>query len=354
MARQRTCFEFLESRDLFAWDSLSLRGLVFEPPVSFPAVPVEQQIQAAALVDLDGDGDRDLVFARGQSPTISVVLSLGNGTFGNPTHVDLPSLTDKIVPADLNHDGAKDLVLIGPDRVTSLVTQRSLEGQWLGFVRAQSLSSAATSLEIGDVDGDGQLDLVVGMSDRVEVRLGTGTGTFGAAIRYTNQAGDRVTALGDLDGDGDLDLIVGIGASEGAGSQIVVLENNGEGIFETQVDAFQIGDPPATLGVVDLDANGRLDLVIGHAAQENGNLSVWLGQGDGTLSHAPSRSEILGAPRQLEFRTWTGTASWISSLPTVARSTIRSMATVRAESPSCSAKGQVFFTTPRASAHPMR
>lgn len=64
MARQRTCFEFLESRDLFAWDSLSLRGLVFEPPVSFPAVPVEQQIQAAALVDLDGDGDRDLVFAR--------------------------------------------------------------------------------------------------------------------------------------------------------------------------------------------------------------------------------------------------------------------------------------------------
>lgn len=191
MTRQRVGFERLETRILFAWDTFSLQGLVFEPPASTPLASSQTYVQAAALIDLDADGDRDLVFTHIPNE-ISVALSRGGADFGTPTQVALAKgSADRIVAGDLNHDGANDVVIVGSNQMTSLITQRSGDGQWQGFVIAQSIPLTATSLELGDVDRDGHLDLIVGRTGRVEVRLGTETGTFRAATRYTSQGTGR-------------------------------------------------------------------------------------------------------------------------------------------------------------------
>lgn len=68
-----------------------------------------------------------------------------------------------------------------------------------------------TTVALGDLDGDGDLDLVVGPnSGRFAVLINDGTGTFGPAVTYSTAGSQaRAVALGDLDGDGDLDVVVG-------------------------------------------------------------------------------------------------------------------------------------------------
>ncbi|MCH7702528.1 MAG: VCBS repeat-containing protein [Planctomycetes bacterium] len=67
-----------------------------------------------------------------------------------------------------------------------------------------------SSVAIGDLDGDGDADLVVANSsdDNVSVLLNNGDGTFAAHVLYGVGNGPSSVAIGDLDGDGDADLAV--------------------------------------------------------------------------------------------------------------------------------------------------
>src|SRR5437870_2988509 len=82
---------------------------------------------------------------------------------------------------------------------------------------------------LGDLNGDGRLDLAVAnvSSDSVSVLLGNGDGSFAAKVDYATAAGPYSVALGDLNGDGRLDLAV---ANVSSGSVIVLL-GNGDGSF---------------------------------------------------------------------------------------------------------------------------
>ena len=79
---------------------------------------------------------------------------------------------------------------------------------------------SATSVALGDLDGDGDLDLVVANegSDNVSVLKNKGKGAFAAKVDYGAGSGANSVGIGDLDGDGDLDLAV-------AGGNVSVLKN---------------------------------------------------------------------------------------------------------------------------------
>ena len=130
---------------------------------------------------------------------------------------------------------------------------------------------------VADFNGDGNLDLASCSqytTSKVQVRFGQGDGTFGSAVDYTMGPSYFLTSA-DLDNDGDLDLVVG------NGGQLVVMQNNGSGVF-TSLRGFPTGNDVRTIVPADFDGDGNLDVAV--ACASTGGVFVHLGQGDGTFS----------------------------------------------------------------------
>jgi hypothetical protein len=106
---------------------------------------------------------------------------------------------------------------------------------------AYTAGTSPASAAIGDFNGDGIPDLVVGnlSSATVSVFLGTGTGTFGTGITYATGTSPRSVVVGDFDGDGNADLAV---ANSGSNT-VSVLLGNGTGTFASQV-TYATGSTP--------------------------------------------------------------------------------------------------------------
>ena len=140
---------------------------------------------------------------------------------------------------------------------------------------------------VGDVDVDGDLDLVVGNVGQDQLYLNNGSGTFTdatAARMPVANDNTRALALGDVDGDGDLDLVVGNGTYAG-GQQNRLYLNNGSGTFTDATAARMPVDNDRTLALAlgDVDGDGDLDLVVGNYGQQN---RLYLNNGSGTFTDA--------------------------------------------------------------------
>ena len=136
------------------------------------------------------------------------------------------------------------------------------------------------SAVLGDVNGDGILDIVTANygTDNVSVLLGNGNGTFQTQVTFTTGATTRPqsAALGDVNGDGKLDIITANFRSKNAS----VLLGNGNGTFQAPA-TFGAGNNPYCVALGDVNGDGRLDLII--ANFRSANASVLLGNGNGTF-----------------------------------------------------------------------
>ncbi|MCB1769601.1 MAG: VCBS repeat-containing protein, partial [Candidatus Competibacteraceae bacterium] len=130
---------------------------------------------------------------------------------------------------------------------------------------------------LGDVDGDGDLDLVAGnnTSQANRVWLNNGLGTFSDSGQTLGAFVTLSVALDDVDGDGDLDLIEG-----NSGSANRVWFNNGLGTFSDSGQTLGNHDTHS-VALGDVDRDGDLDLVEGNYQQAN---QVWLNNGLGTFN----------------------------------------------------------------------
>ncbi|MCI1188166.1 FG-GAP-like repeat-containing protein [Hymenobacter sp. DH14] len=140
-----------------------------------------------------------------------------------------------------------------------------------------------------DFNGDGNLDLASCSqytTSKVQIRFGRGDGTFGSAFDYAMGASYFLTSA-DLDNDGDLDLVVG------NYGQLVVMRNNGSGVF-TSLRGFPTGNDVRTIVPADMNGDGNLDVVV--ACASSGSVFVHLGQGDGTFSTAGGSYFVVTAP----------------------------------------------------------
>ena len=194
----------------------------FEPPA---ALDIAGSVSSVAAGDFDGDGRQDLAAAYGASPgAVSVWLGTGNpaGAFAHQS----PDVTVGVRPGallarDLNGDGRDDLAVAnagppgdgGDDDVSILL------GSPTGLVRGETLTvrDAPHTLDAGDLDGDGDLDLVVANigggtvaapSAHVSVLRGNGTGHFEAAHVSVGCRPSGV-AIADLTADAGQELGVG-------------------------------------------------------------------------------------------------------------------------------------------------
>ena len=197
--------------------------------------------------------------------------------FGNPQYLGL--FDTAIVPGDFDHDGDIDLFSAHPpiyDGFGQLIDPGdysiNFNTNGLGSFSTQTLidSRGAYVVLAEDLNADNNLDIVDG---DLGIMLGNGDGTFGPRIEYSNGSGHGSSlrvAFGDMDGDGDTDIIV---PNTGP-----VLLNNGDGTFYTNFVSSDVVAGTA-VGAGDFDEDGHLDVATVRSAYDV--VTIQLGLGDG-------------------------------------------------------------------------
>jgi trimeric autotransporter adhesin len=167
--------------------------------------------------DLDGDGKKDLAMTGDKYISLYRNTSIsGTMSFASLVTLTTGNYTTDVQLADFNADGKSDLAVSNESANTiSIFRNLSVSGTFT-FQDKSDISTATSPRELimADVDGDGQIDITVPCSGSnvVTVYKNTTNGgvtiAFGIAASYTTNASPKSVSIGDLDGDGRLDLAV--------------------------------------------------------------------------------------------------------------------------------------------------
>lgn len=252
------------------------------------------------LRDIDHDGFVDVLIA-GRDPDDKLMTrrGLGNGHFEPFQTLIAPGFVDWLELEDVDGDGAEDIVAAWRGDVPTLVCYRGIggglfeEATVLADVVQAGVGRDPQSVALGDYDQDGDLDIAVCNYIGQSIDLFDNRGALSfervARVRLATFLGGvafpRIVAPGDIDGDGDLDLIV----NEIGGGRVAVLRNAG-GRFSNprEYRAPQIGtERPGIAGMqlVDVDGDGDLDVVCPALLLEITQKIIWfVNDGTGGLS----------------------------------------------------------------------
>lgn len=263
------------------WYELTTTATPAAAPRLF-AMPVGDLPRSIVSADFNGDGHVDLATANEDSDDVSVLLGLGDGTFGPTRSFTVGTAPSAIVAGDFNGDGHADLVTSNDDDVSVLL---GLGDGAFAPARTFTLGIVPGPLAVGDFDRDGNTDLAVSnyrhASNNVLILRGLDDGSFAPAISLALPVDPGFMTVGDFDEDGNLDL-----AAENAdANEVSVLLGLGNGSFSPG-QSFAVGDDPYGLVAGDFNGDDHLDLA---CANGNSNdVSVLLGLGDGTFGPALS------------------------------------------------------------------
>ncbi|MEM7308025.1 MAG: VCBS repeat-containing protein [Planctomycetota bacterium] len=283
-----------------------------EPTGAFPppsVVPGDDGWASFAvdLVDVDADGDLDLLRR--------TFLHLNDGAAGftdvSATH--LPVISGGVYAlahGDVDGDGDPDVVLgladVTPNRLLLNDGVGVFSDAPLGSLPA--LADSTFGLAFADVDGDGDLDLAAANSPANRLHLGDGSGGFvdvSASHLPANDAPSLDLALADVDRDGDLDLAVANWLE-----QPRLYRNGGDGVF---ADGTTLHLPDASLpsyqvALADLDEDGDPDLLfanyLGFPNTLWTNLSRQLAWRETPTIGQPLELDLYGTPRGPWFLGW--------------------------------------------------
>ena len=237
------------------------------------------------LVDVDGDGDLDVVVSNDRPDRKLVYLNDGSGRFEAGSTLGEPEWSTRyITAADLNRDGLQDIVFAnrygprnGPEYICFGVGGGHFEDPCTEFA-----TTSATTITAADFDGDGDLDLAVPHRDGGQsyVYLNDGSGHFDNKMAFGSpDAAIRTAATADLDGDGVLDLAV---IDERTGP--ATYHGRGGGAFDPPVSLGDVDATPYAIKVADLDQDGRPDVIVGY---RGAHPIVFFNEGGGTFTPVP-------------------------------------------------------------------
>ncbi len=236
----------------------------------------------AALADLDGDADLDLVVGNDRPDDKRVYFNDGEGHFSLAgTFGDSEWPTRNVTVADLNGDERPEIIVANRGGPDNLSANYVCFNDGAGFFPVCDVLSgeSATTIAAGDLTGDGFVDLFVPHRDGGQSYLFVNDGDGGFNERHAvgpRRSATRAVALGDLDGDGLLDIIVG---DEVAGGVRLYI-NRGDASFEESRVIGDRGDIVFALAVADLDGDGDEDVVVGNDGAP-GAILTNDGSGDG-------------------------------------------------------------------------
>ena len=231
---------------------------------AYPAGNFPMRVTAG---DFDSDGKPDIAALNTSDDTVTVFFNDGNGSFATRTFPAI-SAARVIAAADYDGDGRLDIVMAGGDEGNRhfgfLINQQQRSSmQLLTFPFLSELGSIQ-DIAVGDLNGDGRLDVALAQPFSVSVILLTGNYSYTllAPIMLPDYSGDpppptNATGIttGDFDGDGDLDLAV----ASRFGNNVFILSNDGNGNFADVID-FPGGEHPSKIVSGDFNGDGWPDL----------------------------------------------------------------------------------------------
>jgi hypothetical protein len=227
-----------------------------------------------ALGDLDADGHQDVVTRGGLpgvlSATLSTRLNQGTGALGALATFSVGRALGAPAVGDVDGDDKPEFVVpdsggwTTPEQGRVWVLKATSNGSFAA--KDYDVGFSASSVAVGDLNGDGKADIVASGQDGVHVLLNDGSGQFPTVAKYA--AGIYGVALADLDGDGKPDIV-------GGGS---VMFNIGSGAFAV---AKSLDINGAGLQFADLNGDGKVDAAA--VSYSCAGIILYLNDGKGAL-----------------------------------------------------------------------
>lgn len=250
-----------------------------------------------ALAALTANHKLDIVVSNNDG-SLSVLLNNGTGTFGAATVIaGVTGTAEFILSGDFNGDGKLDLALPDYDNNTVKILLGKGNGNFQPPASVTAVPQGPGGLAVGDFNKDGKLDLAVtagsigGGGGGVAILLGNGDGTFTFSADYNldpgslglGAPGSSPSALvaSDVNGDGNLDLLIPLGnvhdwtscncGQEAGNLGMAVLLGQGDGTFVADsTGPFIVGWDSIQVVAGDFNGDGAMDAAVLERAG-NGN-----------------------------------------------------------------------------------
>jgi hypothetical protein len=323
--------------------ALSYKNYGFLNKITYPTTNVYDNPKSIVAADLNNDSRPDIIVANYNTSQINIFLSYDNGTFSSPisysTGTDTGPLS--IAVGDFNNDTQLDIVVANNKTGTVIV----FLGDGVGRLLNRTTYSTGTSaqlyyVDVGDLNKDGRLDIVVANQLRgaIHIFYGVGDGTLskiqtlqldssvepvwvriadfnnddrldiavvnrlegsvGLYLGYANKtfvyqilfsagagAGPNGAAIADLNGDGRIDIIVNIYYNRVF--EVLLGYGNGAFVTTTRYSVGSLGRPSSST-VADWNNDKRLDIIVNSC--DTNNILVFLGYGNGSFLTGPTYS----------------------------------------------------------------